>query len=98
MILNQLVYSTDISGTLRLYVYTVSGDAYLVRQYFARHMRYPEEEVGLDRAKAIVNEALKCQREVRITNGGDFLVFHSKQGDVLYPKGSSTEKFFETIP
>jgi 20S proteasome alpha/beta subunit len=98
MTLTELVYSEDLSGTLRVYVYTASGDAYLIRQYFARRVRYSDEEVDLDRAKAIVDEALRCELEVRITNGGDFLVFHSKDGAVLYPEGSTTEKFFEAIP
>ena len=36
-------------------------------------------------------------REVRICDGGDFLVFHSKDGKILHPAGTSESVFWESI-
>lgn len=94
--LNQLQYSDDRTGILRIYVFHPSGRGYEARQYFSRHIRYPEEEVSVGDAKAISDAAVSNGREVRITNGGDELVFHAKDGVVLFP-AEGADAFWRSI-
>lgn len=82
--LSELQYSTDRKGPWRLYVYNADGTGYEVRQYFSRHIRYPDEEVPIQTAKQLTDAALAKNREVRITDGGDFLVFHAQHGRIVY--------------
>ena len=47
-------------------------------------MQYPAEEITLRIAEALANRAIKLRLEVRVTDGGDNLVFHSIDGVVVY--------------
>lgn len=79
-----LQYSEDREGPWRLYVYDRLGRGYEVRVWFARKVKYPEEENSIAVAKAIVDKALASGQEVRICDGGDILVYHARGGRVLY--------------
>lgn len=93
--INTVIYSDDTRGTLRLYVYSTSGQGYLIRQYFARDRRYLDEVCSVDRAKEIADAAIENLLEVRVTNGSDFCVFHSRDGGVIYP--ASSEEFWKGL-
>jgi hypothetical protein len=82
--LTELQYSTDRKGPWQLYIYHPSGRGYEIRQYFAREVRYPDEEIGIAAAAELSNRAVANGKEVRVTDGGDFLVFHSQNGRILY--------------
>ena len=95
-ILTQLQYSDDRNGTLRLYVYRLDGRGYEIRQFFARTIRYPDEEISVPAAKLLCDAAVDLGREVRITNGGDLFVFHARDGEVIWPK-SGADSFWREV-
>ena len=68
-----------------MYIYGRDG-FHSGKQWFRKGpMKYPEEEITAEVAKARVDNAIKQKREVRICDGGDELVFHSENGIVIYP-------------
>lgn len=81
--LNELQYSDDIKGALRLYIY--DGAYHHGGIWFQEKPKYPDEEIPKWRAQLHTNVAIEKDQEVRITNCGDLLVFHAKNGKVLYP-------------
>lgn len=84
----ELQHSNDVRGPLRLYVFNQNG-YHSGGAWFRRKVVYPDEEIGLDEAKRRAEEAITAGLEVRITNGGDFLVFHAVGGQVLFPSEPS---------
>jgi hypothetical protein len=82
--LTELQYSSNVKGSLAIYVYDASG-YHRGPQYFRRVVRYPGEEITVAQAHAVADKALSEKREVRITDSGDMLVFHSKDGQVRFP-------------
>lgn len=76
--LTELQYSQDRKGPFALYIFDSTG-YHSGRQYFASKIK---------RADAAIAKG----KEVRITDGGDMLVFHSRGGKVLFG-----EKFWEEI-
>jgi hypothetical protein len=94
--LSELQYDTDLSGCLRLYIYRADGLGYEKRTYFARKVKYPDEEIDMEAAKSLCDNAVLMGREVRITNSGDFLIFHAKSGEVLWPLEGS-ECFWKRV-
>ncbi len=82
--LTQLQHSSEIKGSLALYVYDANG-YHRGAQYFRRVVQYPGEEITVAEAHGLADKAFSERREVRITDSGDLLVFHSKDGQVLYP-------------
>ena len=71
-------------GPWRLYVYDTTGH-YAKAPWFRRgRMQYPDEEITLRAAEALANRAVKSRLEVRVTDGGDNLVFHAVDGVVVY--------------
>lgn len=86
--LSELQYSTDIHGPLKLYLYDRNG-FHRGGQWFARRIRYPEEEIPLDLAQAAAEAWTGRGLEVRITNGTDFLVYHAKDGKMIYPANAA---------
>ncbi len=94
MILTQLIYSEDVTGTLRLYRFHPDG-YHSGGQYFTKRIRYPEEEIGIKGAKELCEAHQARGLEVRITNGSDFLVFHAKGRKILHPK--SAEEFWSKM-
>jgi hypothetical protein len=57
---------------------------------------YPDEQITIEEAKRCAEMAMARGREVRITNGGDNLVFHAKDGKVLWPKAGA-EEFWKRV-
>jgi hypothetical protein len=74
-----------------LYIYDANG-YHRGPQWFSRKIKYPDEEITIDAAHIRTIEAIANAQEVRVTDGGDFLVFHSIDGEILHG-----EKFWDTI-
>jgi hypothetical protein len=97
--LTELQYTDELTGALQLYVYqpdSSSRTGYETRTWFTRQIRYPDEQITIGEAKRCVEAAMARGQEVRITNGGDNLVFHAKDGKVLWPKAGA-EGFWKRV-
>lgn len=81
--LTTLQYSTGTKGPWRLYRYNRSG-IHSGGQWFNREIRYPDEEILIADAKRLTIVHQAAGLEVRITDGGDQLVYHSIDGKVVY--------------
>lgn len=81
--LTKLQYSIDRKGPWKLYIYDMGGQYHRGGVWFTRVVRYPNEEISVEKAKALANRALAEGREVRICDGGDMLVFHAKGNEML---------------
>ena len=95
--LTTLQYSEDRRGPWRLYIYETASDfnadpRHSGGVWFARARLSDTEEIPMLAAKVRALKAIAEGREVRICDGGDFLVFHAKGGKVLYG-----ENFFKEI-
>jgi hypothetical protein len=88
-----LIYSNDRVGPWRLYVYELHSEYHSGGQWFARQVVYPDEEISVVEARARCMGAMAYGREVRVTDAGDNLVFHSKGSDVFYGSGFWDEVF-----
>jgi hypothetical protein len=84
--LNTLQYSKDSAGPWGLYVYRHNG-YHTGAVWFARKVRNPDEQITIAKAKAVADAAIAEGKEVRITDSGDMLVFHSQGCKQLYPDG-----------
>lgn len=82
--LTQLQYSKDLRGPFALYIYNDDG-YHGGKQWFSKVIRYPDEEISVLLAKSRVRGAEGLGFEVRICDGGDMLVYHSKDGEQVYP-------------
>lgn len=90
--MTELQHSTDIKGSLALYIYDENG-FHRGPQYFRKHVKYPSEEITSAQAHNRAFVAVSKGLEVRITDSGDMLVFHAKDGKILYPENPA--KFWE---
>lgn len=92
--LTEMQYSTDRRGPFALYIYNTNG-YHSGPQYFAKKIKYPREEITITQAHEKALTAISLRREVRITDPGDMLVFHSENGKIIYPEDAA--KFWKEI-
>src|SRR6266850_161030 len=90
--LTTLQYSKDRSGPWKLYIFEPSSQYHGGGIWFRGKPKYPDEEITTAEAKERTDKAIAANREVRICDGGDMLVFHAENGTVVYG-----EKFFSEI-
>jgi hypothetical protein len=81
--LTELQYSDDLKGPWALYIYGLSG-YHSGAQWFARKIRYPDEEITITEAKKRMKDAMRACAEIRVCDSGDMLVFHAQNGKVLH--------------
>jgi hypothetical protein len=93
--LTELQYSTDRKGPFALVIYEPNSQYHHGKQWFEKVPKYPDEEISVGEARHRVEKAIAQDREVRICDRGDLLVFHAKAGKVLFP--NNAEKFWEEI-
>lgn len=75
--LDQLQHSDDRKGPWCLYVYEADGQHHRGGTWFQDSPKYPEEgEITTREAQTRCILAVTDHREVRVTDGGDMLVFH----------------------
>lgn len=83
--LTELQYSNDRRGPFKLYVYEPDGIHHRGGVWFQQVPRYPEEgEISTADALILCEGAMAAQRQVRICDGGDNLVFHADGGVILF--------------
>lgn len=90
--LTTLQYSTDRKGPWKLYIYDQTG-YHDGGQWFRAKPKYPDEEITTAQAHNLAFVAVAKKQEVRICDGGDMLVFHAKDGKILYPENA--KEFWE---
>ena len=90
--LTELQYSQDRKGPFALYVYEPNSEYHRGPQWFAEKVDYPDEEITIAKAHELYAKVFAAGREIRITDGGDMLVHHAKDGRVIYG-----EKLWEEI-
>lgn len=94
--LTELQYSDDRKFPLRLYCYAPDG-FHRGGIWFDRVPKYPEDgEITVEQAHKLADQHLTSGSELRITNSGDFLVFHAQGRVVTYPP-EGAEKFWESL-
>jgi len=76
-------YSEDRVGPWKLYIYGQDG-FHSGGQWFARDIKYPDEEIGVFAAYVRYREAFDSGLEIRICDGGDQLVHHAKDRRIIY--------------
>jgi hypothetical protein len=84
--LTELIHAEPKKGeSFRLYVYAPDGYHSRAQWFTSGTIKYPNEQIDAVTARRIVEHNIALGHEVRITDGGDFLVFHSEHGQQLYP-------------
>lgn len=81
--LTELQYSQDRKGPFALYVFREDG-LHSGKQWFENTPRYPDEQITTAEAMGRTARAMAAGLEVRITDGGDMLVYHAHGSKVLY--------------
>jgi hypothetical protein len=89
--LTELQYSKQWRGPLGLYIYENDG-FHRGGKWFREKPKYPDEEISKEKAILAVKIAMEAGKEIRITDGGDEMVFHAKGGKVLFP--NNPEQFW----
>jgi hypothetical protein len=92
--LTELQYSQERRGPFKLYVYEPDSPFRRGAVWFQNN---PSDkfEITTGDALLLVEMALDHKREVRITDSGDLLVYHAKDGKVLYPNNPA--RFWEEV-
>lgn len=83
--LDTLQYSTDRKGPFKLYVFDEDGYHSGGKWFRPGAPKYPDEELTIKEAQIRTESAEAHKQEVRICDGGDMLVYHSVDGEVIYP-------------
>ena len=75
--LTELMYTEpEKGGDYRLYLFDAEGLHSGSQWFTSGAIRYPDEQIEAHRAQIFAEEWIKRGLEVRITDGGDRLVFH----------------------
>ena len=94
--LTEILFADPVKGEdFKLYIYGADGYHGGAIWFTSGRIRYPEEQVGVEMARGLADKNIAEGLEVRITNGGDFLVFHSQRGQMLYP--TNAEQFWSKV-
>ena len=93
--ITELQHAETGDGPWRLYVYGADGYHSGGKWFRKGPMKYPDEEISKEEAYQSVVAAVILKREVRICDGGDELVFHAKDGEVVYRAGFWTDLGFD---
>ena len=84
--LTELQYAPTGDGPWKIYLFNEDGYYDRENKYWFRRgkMKYPAEECTIEHAKKCADEWTERGLEVKITDGGDMLVFHSVNGEIVY--------------
>ena len=86
-VLDQLQYAVPRKGgSFRLYIFGKDG-LHSGGQWFCRKPKFLDEEITVSAAEIRADRAIREGKEVRVTDAGDMLVYHFKNGKRLYPAG-----------
>jgi len=87
--LGQLMYSSEVTDSLRLYIFEPGG-MHRGGIFFRKVPKHPDEEISAEEARKLVDRAILDDKEVRITDSGDALVFHFKDGSLIHPESAAS--------
>jgi hypothetical protein len=94
----RLQYTTPVKGDdKKLFLYDDDGFHYAAIWFRNSPTAYPHEVLTADAAFTMAQEHWRTGREVRVTDGGDMLLFHVVGGRVLYPQNCNLEEFWGTL-
>jgi len=91
--LTELQYGEDRKGPFKMYIYEPHSEYHRGGVWFRKKPLYPDEEITTAQAHNRAFAAVAKGLEVRICDGGDMLVFHAKDGKILYPE--NPKEFWE---
>jgi len=95
--LEKIIYSNDRQLPLKLYIYAYEGGTKHGGGVWVRHTpKYPDEEITTPEALLAAGRAQAKGEEIRVCNGSDFCVFHSRNGQVIYPP-EGFDMFWESL-
>lgn len=94
--LSEILFADPIRGEdFKLYLYDNDGFHSGAIWFTSGRIRYPDEQIPAEMARGLAEKHMMGGLEVRITNGGDLLVFHSMRGQMLYP--TNAESFWSKV-
>jgi hypothetical protein len=93
--LTEFVYAPP-SEPMALYVFEPNG-CHRGPQWFRKKPKYSEDNLSTEQAKALTKTAMERHLEIRITDSRDQLVFHSRDGRILYPQCSFEEFWLRAV-
>jgi len=94
-VLDQLQYAVPRKGaSFRLYIFGKDG-FHSGGQWFRRKPQFPDEEITVSAAEIRADRAIREGKEIRVTDAGDQMVYHFKNGKRLYPAG--VENVWQTL-
>ncbi len=97
MTLDALQYSDDRRLPMKLYLLAKDGH-HRGGKWFMHVPEYPEEgEITLEDARKMAEDHMAHGQEVRICDGGDMLVFHSKDGKMVHPTSGTASEFWSSL-
>ena len=91
----ELQYTETGEGPWALYIYGNVGYHSGKKWFRKGPIKYPDEEISKDEAYQNTVAAITLNREVRICDGGDKLVFHAQDGEVVYGENFWSELGFD---
>lgn len=87
--LTELIYAEPEKGaSYKLVIYNKQGYHYSPQWFTSGKIRYPQEEITLEQARKRAEPDIARGLEVRIVDGGDFLIAHWIDGKQIYPDPS----------
>jgi hypothetical protein len=94
----ELQYAKPVKGEpKKLYLYNAEGFHTRPVWFTSGPLDFLEPEVPLPIAWAAISRHMEQGLEVRVTDGGDMLLFHAKGGEILYPPDVELEEFWGTL-
>jgi hypothetical protein len=94
--LTEILFADPVKGEdFKLYLYGKDGFHGGPIWFTSGRIRYPDEQIAAGVAQLLVEKHVRDGLEVRITNGGDFLVFHSQRGQMLFP--TNADQFWSKV-
>jgi hypothetical protein len=84
--MTQLIHADPTKGeNYRLYLYGADGYHGGTQWFTSGKIKYPDEQITAEQAKFLAEDTMRKGHEVRITDAGDFLVFHAVNGRQVHP-------------
>jgi hypothetical protein len=92
---SQLHYSDDLGDGAPLALYIYRADGLHTGAHYIANDAHEDREIAPADARFVAEHNMDAGREIRITNSADHLVFHAKDGKVIYP--ADPEMFWKAV-
>ncbi len=90
--MTQLIYDNGCGGTLTLCLFDSEGRYSAAR--FSQVVDDSEDEISVAEARARAEAHVKSGGEVRIINDLDLVVYHIRDGSLIFPPNQDRVEFF----